>query len=50
MMKDWTLVKRTDGTMQWAYDAKPVYFFKDDKKNGDVAGDGSGGVWHIVKE
>ncbi len=50
MMKDWTLVKRTDGTMQWAYDAKPLYFFKDDKKKGDVAGDGSGGVWHTIKE
>ena len=50
MMKDWTLVKRSDGSMQWAYDAKPVYFFKDDKKKGDMAGDGMGGVWHVVKE
>jgi predicted lipoprotein with Yx(FWY)xxD motif len=50
MMKDWTLVKRTDGTMQWAYDGKPVYFFKDDKKKGDAKGDGLGKVWHVVME
>lgn len=46
----WTLVKRTDGTMQWAYDGKPVYFFKGDAKSGDMAGDGMGGVWHVIKE
>lgn len=50
MMKDWTMAKRTDGTMQWAYDGKPVYFFKADKKMGDMAGDGKGGVWHVIKE
>jgi predicted lipoprotein with Yx(FWY)xxD motif len=50
MMKDWTMVKRTDGKMQWAYDGHPLYFFKADKKKGDMAGDGMGGVWHIVKE
>ncbi len=49
MLEGWTLVKRTDGTMQWAHDGKPVYFFKDDKKKGDIAGDGHDGVWHIVK-
>ncbi len=50
MAEDWTLVKRTDGTMQWAYDGKPVYFFVDDAKPGDMAGEGMGGVWHVIKE
>lgn len=50
MTEGWTEVKRNDGKMQWAYDAKPVYFFAGDKKKGDMAGDGMGGVWHIVKE
>jgi predicted lipoprotein with Yx(FWY)xxD motif len=50
MTKGWTLIKRTDGTMQWAYDKKPVYFFKSDVKKGDKAGDGMGGVWHVIKE
>ncbi|PHN22712.1 hypothetical protein AO242_15640 [Pseudomonas sp. ICMP 561] len=45
----WTQVKRSDGTLQWAYDGKPLYLYKDDKKAGDVTGDGKGGAWHIVK-
>src|SRR5262245_24593631 len=50
MMKDWTMVKRKDGKMQWAYDGKPLYFFASDKKKGDKTGDGVGGVWHVVAE
>ena len=50
LTEGWTLVKRTDNTMQWAYDGKPVYFFKADKVKGDAAGDGKGGVWHVIKE
>lgn len=50
MEKDWALVKRTDGSMQWTYDKKPLYFFEGDKTAGDKTGDGVGGVWHIVAE
>ena len=50
MEEGWTQIKRTDGTMQWAYDGKPTYFFKADVKPGEMAGDGMGGVWHIIKE
>ena len=50
MMKDWTLIERKDGQMQWSYDGKPLYFYKDDKKAGDKAGDGKGGIWHVVVE
>ena len=46
---EWTLIKRTDGTLQWAYEGKPVYFYIDDKKAGDSTGDGKGGVWHMVE-
>ena len=45
----WTIIKRDDGKMQWAYDGKPLYGYKDDKKAGDKTGDGKGGVWHVVK-
>jgi predicted lipoprotein with Yx(FWY)xxD motif len=48
--KDWTMVKRKDGSLQWAYDGKPLYFFVKDAKKGDKAGDGMGGVWHVVSE
>jgi predicted lipoprotein with Yx(FWY)xxD motif len=50
MPDDWKLVQRTDGTMQWTYDGKPVYFYKDDKAKGDATGDGKGGVWHVINE
>jgi len=50
MNKEWTLVQRKDGSMQWAYNGKPVYFYADDKKKGDMKGDGVGGVWHLVSE
>ncbi len=48
--KDWTMVKRKDGSLQWAYDGKPLYFFAKDTKKGDKVGDGMGGVWHVVSE
>jgi len=44
-----TLVPRKGGGMQWAFDGKPLYYFAGDAKPGDVGGDGSGGVWHVVK-
>jgi predicted lipoprotein with Yx(FWY)xxD motif len=46
----YTLVERKDGAKQWAYDGKPLYLWQNDKKSGDVTGDGVGGVWHVAKE
>jgi predicted lipoprotein with Yx(FWY)xxD motif len=45
----WTLVPRTDGTMQWAYQGKPVYYFVKDAP-GHATGDGLGGVWHVLMQ
>jgi predicted lipoprotein with Yx(FWY)xxD motif len=50
MEKDWTMTKRKDGAMQWAYDGHPLYFFKGDAAKGDAKGDGMKGIWHVVKE
>ena len=44
-----TVVKRTDGTSQFAWKGMPLYYYATDQKAGDVTGDGVGGVWHIVK-
>ena len=44
-----SVVARTDGTQQWAYDGKPLYLYDDDKAPGDAEGDGEHGVWHVVK-
>jgi predicted lipoprotein with Yx(FWY)xxD motif len=50
MGEGWSSTKRKDGSLQWAYDKKPVYFYAGDKKKGDKTGDGIGGAWHIVSE
>lgn len=38
-----------DGAQQWTWNKLPLYYFVGDAKPGDRAGDGSGGVWHLVK-
>lgn len=43
----WTIVARTDGTAQWAYDGKPVYSFARDTGS-TATGDGMGGIWHLL--
>ncbi|WP_458373706.1 COG4315 family predicted lipoprotein [Pseudomonas laurylsulfatiphila] len=45
----WTVVQRDDGTMQWAYDGKPLYYYDDDKKAGDMTGDMKNQVWHVLQ-
>lgn len=44
-----TTVERRDGTMQWAKDGEPLYFWVGDTAPGDTNGDGVGGVWHTAK-
>ncbi|MDZ5431469.1 hypothetical protein T3H00_02150 [Pseudomonas fluorescens] len=46
----WSVIKRDDGTMQWAYDGKPLYYFVKDKAPGDMTGDKMKDVWHVVRE
>ncbi|MGQ2902146.1 MAG: COG4315 family predicted lipoprotein [Neoaquamicrobium sediminum] len=46
---DWTLVKRSDGAMMWAFKGKPLYTYAGDKKAGEMSGDGVGGNWHAAK-
>ena len=48
-MGDWKVITRSDGSKQWAYKGKPLYYFVMDKAAGDKAGDGRGMVWHIAK-
>ncbi len=44
-----TKVKRDDGTLQWAYNGKPLYFWVKDQKSGDKTGDGFNNVWRVAK-
>ncbi|MGN6549947.1 MAG: COG4315 family predicted lipoprotein [Pararhizobium sp.] len=47
---EFSVIKRKDGSRQWAYDGKPLYRWQNDKKPGDMTGDGVGGVWHVATE
>ena len=47
---DFSLVKRTDGKMMWAYKGMPLYLWIKDTKPGDTTGDMVGNVWHTAIE
>jgi predicted lipoprotein with Yx(FWY)xxD motif len=48
-MGDWKVITRSDGSKQWAYKGKPLYYFAMDKAPGDQVGEGKGMVWHVAK-
>ncbi len=43
------VITRSDGSKQFTWMGKPLYYFASDTKAGDLSGDGVGGIWHIVK-
>jgi predicted lipoprotein with Yx(FWY)xxD motif len=45
---DFTIIKRADGSPQWAYKGMPLYTYVKDTKTGDKTGDGVNGVWSVV--
>jgi predicted lipoprotein with Yx(FWY)xxD motif len=46
---EWSVVTRDDGSKQWAYKGKPVYYWAKDAKAGDRTGDGVNQVWHLAR-
>ena len=44
-----TIIKRTDGSIQYAWKGMPLYYYSKDTKPGDVLGDGIGNIWHIAR-
>jgi predicted lipoprotein with Yx(FWY)xxD motif len=44
-----SLITRADGSMQFAFNGKPLYYYAKDTAAGQLNGDGVGGTWHIVK-
>ena len=42
-------VTRDDGSKQWAYKGKPVYFWSKDQKAGDRTGDGVTNAWRLAR-
>jgi predicted lipoprotein with Yx(FWY)xxD motif len=41
-------ITRTDGTHQLTLDGRPLYRYAGDSGPGDAAGNGLGGIWHVV--
>jgi len=46
---DYAIVTRDDGSKQWAYKGKPLYLWINDKKPGDMTGDGVNNVWRTAR-
>jgi predicted lipoprotein with Yx(FWY)xxD motif len=46
----WSVVQRSDGLKQWAYGGKPLYGWHEDKRLGDVLGEGrANGAWTAAR-
>jgi len=45
----YSLVERTDGTLQWAYNGMPLYYWIQDAEPGDTTGDGVGDNWDVAR-
>lgn len=46
---DFTLVEREDGTVMWAQNGWPLYYWIQDLAPGDTTGDGVGGNWDVAR-
>ncbi|MBT0586994.1 hypothetical protein [Alteromonas oceanisediminis] len=43
-----SIIERSDGYMQWAYQSQPLYFFSGDSAPDETNGQGAGDVWFLV--
>lgn len=46
---DYSIITRDDGSKQWAWKGKPLYYWAKDSKPGDKTGDGFNKVWQVAK-
>lgn len=44
-----SVIKRSDGTLQYAWKGMPLYYYTKDGDSGDAYGNGIGGVWSVIK-
>lgn len=47
---DFTVTTRKDGAKQWAFKGQPLYRYAGDTTAGEQGGEGSGGVWFVVRD
>lgn len=46
--KDFSVIRRNDGSRQWAWMGKPLYLFQADKVAGDAKGGSYSPEWHLA--
>lgn len=46
---EFAVITRDDGSKQLAHKGRPLYLYAPDQKPGDMTGDNTGGVWHVVR-
>ena len=46
---DYTILRRDDGSRQWAYQGKPLYGSTRDVKPGDESGEGAENMWRVAR-
>ena len=46
--RNFTIIEREGGQLQWAYKNKPLYRWNRDQVIGDTTGDNFNSLWHIV--
>jgi len=47
--ENYSLIERSDGTMQAAFKGQPLYLSRLDESVGETNGDGFGGVWYLAR-
>lgn len=45
---DFDVIVRDDGSKQWTYKGKPLYFWSQEKRPGEKGGDGYRNLWHAA--
>jgi predicted lipoprotein with Yx(FWY)xxD motif len=43
------IITRQDGSQQWSFNGQPLYYYAGDSAPGEMTGEGSGGVWYVVR-
>jgi predicted lipoprotein with Yx(FWY)xxD motif len=46
---DFSVVPRKDGSRQWAYKGRPLYYYGGDAEPGESGGEGSGKTWYVIR-
>lgn len=45
-----SILKRSDGSLQYAWKGMPLYFYAKDEDSGDTYGNGINGLWSVIKQ